>query len=73
MSVQDFFSSGQILKQINHCIIALVPKSTNVNSANDFKPISCCNVIYKVISKILAGRLCRAFQDIFGPAQNAFL
>jgi len=73
MSVQDFFSSGQILKQINHCIIALVPKSTNVNSANDFKPISCCNVIYKVISKILAGRLCRAFQDIFSPAQNAFL
>ena len=38
-TVQDFFSSGQILKQINHYIIALVPKSANVNSANDFKPI----------------------------------
>jgi len=72
-AVQDFFSSGQILKQINHCIIALVPKSANVNSANDFKPIFCCNVIYKVISKILAGRLCRALLDIIGPALNAFL
>jgi hypothetical protein len=38
-TVQDFFSSGQILKQINHYIIALVPKSANVNLANDFKPI----------------------------------
>jgi hypothetical protein len=60
-------------KQINHSIIALVPKSANVNSANDFRPISCCNVIYKVISKILASRLCRALQDIIGSAQNAFL
>ncbi|XP_052309179.1 uncharacterized protein LOC112327616 [Populus trichocarpa] len=65
--VQDFFTSGQILKQINHSIIALVPKSTNVASANDFRPISCCNVVYKVISKILAGRLSYAFQDIIDP------
>eukprot|EP00258_Populus_trichocarpa_P041569 XP_024457588.1 uncharacterized protein LOC112327616 [Populus trichocarpa] len=47
--------------------IALVPKSTNVASANDFRPISCCNVVYKVISKILAGRLSYAFQDIIDP------
>jgi hypothetical protein len=66
-AVQDFFTSGQILKQINHSIIALVPKSTNVASANDFRPISCCNVVYKVISKILAGRLSYAFQDIIDP------
>jgi len=72
-TVQDFFSSRQILKHINHSIVALVPKSANVNSANVFRPISCCNVIYKVISKILAGRLSHALQDIIGPAQNAFL
>jgi len=48
-AVQDFFTSGWILKQINHSIIALVLKSANVNSANDFRPISCCNVVYKVI------------------------
>ena len=72
-TVKDFFSSGRILKQINHSIIALVPKSANVNSANDFRPISCCNVVYKVISKILAGRLGCALQGIINPAQNAFL
>jgi len=39
-AVQDFFASGEILKQLNHSIIALVPKSANTNSAADYRPIS---------------------------------
>nr|TKS05769.1 hypothetical protein D5086_0000129850 [Populus alba] len=45
-AVKDFFTSGLLLKQVNHSVIALVPKSSNVNLAADFRPISCCNVIY---------------------------
>ena len=56
-AVQDFFRSGKLLKQINHAVISLIPKSAHVASPGDFRPISCCNVIYKVISKILADRL----------------
>jgi hypothetical protein len=51
----------------------LVPKSANVTSTNDFKPISCCNVVYKVISKNLAARLAQALDGIISPMQNAFL
>ena len=47
--VNDFFVSRKLLKQINHSIIALVPKSANVTFANDFRPISYYNVVYKVI------------------------
>ena len=72
-AIRDFFSSGKLLKQVNHSIIALVPKSANVSSPSDFRPISCCNVIYKVISKLLAVRMATALQDIISPAQNAFL
>lgn len=72
-AVQDFFHSGKLLKQINHSIIALVPKSSNVSSLIDVRPISCCNVIYKVIAKILATRLAHALTDIISPFQNAFL
>jgi mannosylglycoprotein endo-beta-mannosidase len=71
--VRDFFESGALLKQINHCIIALIPKSANATSASDFRPISCCNVIYKVIAKILAARLSHALASIISPMQNAFL
>jgi hypothetical protein len=72
-AVKDFFASGELLKQINHSTIALVPKSSTANSAADYKPISCCNVTYKVISKILAGRLAHVLNDIISPSQNAFL
>jgi len=59
-AIQDFFHSGKLLKQVSHSIIALVPKSENVSSPSDFRPISCCNVIYKVMAMILAGRLAQA-------------
>jgi len=72
-AVQDFFHSGSLLKQVNHSIISLVPKSLNVSSPSNFRPISCCNVIYKVIAKILAGRLAHVLKEIVSPMQNAFL
>ena len=72
-AVKDFFSSGEMLKQLNHSTIALVPKSANANSAADYRPISCCNVTYKVISKLLAERLAHVLKDIISPSHNAFL
>jgi hypothetical protein len=73
LAVRDFFQSGAMLKQINHSIIALIPKSAHTSSASDFRPISCCNVIYKVIAKLLATRLSQALVPIISPMQNAFL
>lgn len=46
---------GRLLKQWNHTLIALVPKSDHAPMVQDYRPISCCMVFYKVISKILAG------------------
>jgi hypothetical protein len=50
-----------------------VLKSAHVSTASDFRPISCCNVVYKIISKILADRLGHALDGIISPMQNAFL
>lgn len=61
------------MRQLNHFFIALVPKSTNASSPSDFRMISYCNVVYKVISKILAARLVDALSGIISPLQNAFL
>ena len=72
-AVQDFFSSGRLLKQVNHSIIALVPKITNASCPTDFRPISCCNVVYKVIAKILSSRLAHALLSLISPMQSAFL
>lgn len=39
----------------------------------DFRPISCCNVIYKCIKKILADRLIRCLDGVISPQQSAFI
>ncbi|GFS28741.1 hypothetical protein Acr_00g0003640 [Actinidia rufa] len=72
-AVKEFFRSGKILKQINHATIVLAPKSDNASKVEDFRPIACCNVIYKIISKILASRLSNILEDLIDPAQSAFV
>ena len=39
----------------------------------DYRPISCCNVLYKVISKILANGLKALLPEIISPNQTAFI
>ncbi|XP_022867239.1 uncharacterized protein LOC111386969 [Olea europaea var. sylvestris] len=72
-AIMEFFSSGSILKQINHAVIALVQNSSHNPSFGDYRPISCCNVICKVITKTLASRLRPILGDIVDQAQTAFI
>ncbi|KAK6142302.1 hypothetical protein DH2020_022650 [Rehmannia glutinosa] len=53
-AIEKFFVNGSFLKQINHTVIALVPKGQHTQSVGDYRPIVCCNVFYKVITKIMA-------------------
>ncbi|XP_022899429.1 uncharacterized protein LOC111412741 [Olea europaea var. sylvestris] len=71
--IKEFFSSRSLLKQINHTIITLVPKSNHTSNVEDYSPISCCNEIYNVISKILSSRWRPILETIVDPAQAAFI
>lgn len=55
--VTYFFNIGHLPNGINATTIALIPKTENPSSMSDFRPISCCNTIYKCISKIHANHL----------------
>lgn len=55
--VREFFSNGKLLKENSHTIISLVPKVTVPTKISDYRPISCCIVVYKCISKIIANLL----------------
>ncbi|KHN39948.1 Retrovirus-related Pol polyprotein LINE-1, partial [Glycine soja] len=71
--VNEFFMSGKLLKQIHHALIALIPKSDQASQVNHFRPISCCNLLYKIISKILVNRIAPMLEHIIGASQFAFL
>ena len=56
-AVQSFFLNGWLLKDFNKTFISLIPKNKGAHNFNHFRPISLCNVSYKVISKIIVNRL----------------
>ncbi|GJY52481.1 putative reverse transcriptase domain-containing protein [Tanacetum coccineum] len=72
-AVKEFFRSGKLLKEVNSIVIALVPKSPTPKMVSDYRPIACCNVIYKIISKVIVGRIKNCLGDLVDINQSAFI
>ncbi|KAL0294577.1 UNVERIFIED_CONTAM: Retrovirus-related Pol polyprotein from type-1 retrotransposable element R2 [Sesamum radiatum] len=72
-AILEFFRTGKLLKQVNATLISLIPKVNNPVVVAEFRPISCCNVLYKVITKILVQRMRSLLHTIISLSQNAFV
>lgn len=73
VSVQSVFRYGFMPKGVNSTVLALVPKKLDSMEMRDFRPIACCNVLYKVVSKIIANRLKVILPRIITANQSAFI
>jgi len=69
----DFLNSGIMLPKINFTHIVLIPKIKTLKKITDYRSISLCNVIYKIISKVLANRLKMILPQLISPSQSAFV
>ena len=55
--VINFLNNENFIDDINQTFIILIPKVQNPKNMMQFRSLSLCNVIYKIISKFLANKL----------------
>ncbi|GJZ35731.1 RNA-directed DNA polymerase, eukaryota, reverse transcriptase zinc-binding domain protein [Tanacetum coccineum] len=72
-AVREFFLTGKLLGEVNATLISLVPKIPTSNKVSDFRPIACCNVLYKFISKIMTNRIKEVLGKLVSENQSAFI
>ena len=72
-AVLSCLNSRSVMKFINHTFITLIPKVQNPEKVSDFRPISICNVLYKIVSKVITNRLKPLLDSIVFDTQSAFI
>lgn len=55
--VEECRAESFILKDFNSTFITLIPKNAESSTSEDYRPISLCNTMYKIITKVIANRL----------------
>ncbi|KAJ9539210.1 hypothetical protein OSB04_031943 [Centaurea solstitialis] len=73
VAVHNFFYRGRLAKQLNHTLLCMLPKKPNASSVTEFRPIACCTVLYKCISKIVVDRIKPVLDSLVGNYQSAFI
>jgi len=71
--VLNILNNGVCPTTLNKTFIALVPKVKSPNSPMDYRPISLCNVLYKLVSKVITNRLKDILHEVVHENQSAFV
>jgi len=70
-SHQRILCRGQLPSFYGQTKQVLLPKVPNPKKAADFRPIYCCNIIYKYITKLLYNRLKEVLPHVIDACQGA--
>lgn len=70
---RDWLQGNSFSADLNHTNVVLIPKKDNACSLKDFRPIALCNVLYKIMVKVLANRLKNVLHGLIYEQQSAFV
>jgi hypothetical protein len=72
-AVMEFFRYETMYYAINSTLVTLIPKHSAAKTIKEYRPISCCTTIFKIISKILTTRLSKVLSSVINISQAAFV
>ncbi|KAK5840677.1 hypothetical protein PVK06_009580 [Gossypium arboreum] len=71
--VQKVFTGHTVDPEFNNLLIVLKPKFANLESFVQFRSISLCSILYKLVMKVIANRFKVVFYKIITPEQTGFI
>lgn len=72
-AVTAFLASNNLLHQVNHTFVTLIPKVQEPRNLAQFRPISLCNVVYRIGAKAIANMLKIMMSIVISEGQSAFV
>lgn len=68
-----WLEEGRFPEGLNDTTVVLIPKCENPQSIRGLLPISLCNVVYKIVSKVLCNRMKKVLPGLIDESQSAFM
>lgn len=76
-SILDFvrrcFADPRNIQGVNHTLLSLIPRCDDPVYVSQFRPIALCNVIYKVVAKVITQRLRYIMPHVVSDNQSSFV
>ncbi|KAL5773582.1 hypothetical protein ACOSQ2_013506 [Xanthoceras sorbifolium] len=68
-----YLNDGHSMQDVNSTLITLIPEMEQPREVSDFRPISLCTSVYKIIAKSIANRLRSVLGLVISESQSAFI
>lgn len=73
LAVKEFCESGRLLKSFSCTVITLITKVAKPSYVRDYRPIACCTINYKIITRVLTNRMKLVVKNNVNPSQSSFV